>query len=186
MYNRTLSGIICFHNANESVFKPIRIFQSKLLLLPYTSPALLHELGNSPRFGLMRYNIRATEELEAFMKTPLHRFLNRLVEDKRKERYSSQTKLMLRQLHHQTYPPGKTYAYWSIRPYRHILRVLQIPPGIPYDTMYRKSRQAHTRNALEYRPLYHDTSEVLNCRHVPSYKLPICCRQWFSRIRSSR
>lgn len=66
-----------------------------------------------------------------------------------------------------------TYPYRTPRPQPSILNILHSPPGIPYDTMYSKSRQAHTRNTLKHRPLYHHGPVILNRRYM-STLLRLC------------
>lgn len=156
---------------------------SKLFLLARPVCALLHELSKSARLWLMSNCIRPTKSLKSFMEAPLNSFLNRLIEYEREKRHSGQTQLSdLISFLGNASSLANTHSNRSVRPYCRILRILQCSSRIPHDTMYSESRQAHTRYALEYRPLHHYASEILNGRHVPGFKLPFWCRQWLPRI----
>lgn len=64
-----------------------------------------------------------------------------------------------------------THPYRPIRPDSLIPRILQRPSRIPHNTVNRESRQAHTGNTLEHRPLHHDAPKVLDSRDMARLRL---------------
>ena len=72
---------------------------------------------------------------------------------------------------------GSTYTDRSIRPDGCVLCIFQCSSRVPHNAVYCESGQAHTGKALEDRPLYHNTSEVLNGRHMTNFWSNVLCRQ---------
>ena len=108
-----------------------------------------------------------SNQLEGVVERPFHSLLHGLVEHERKERDGHETELHITNKlatsfvtkNHSTYPNRPP------SPQSNVLDILQRPPTIPHNTMYRKSRQAHTRQALKHRPLRRYRPIVLQRRH---------------------
>lgn len=115
----------------------------------------------------------STDAFKGFVKGPFDGRLHRLIEHIWQQRYSSQaelqyefslTKYSKREIQEFTYPNG------SIAPNPSILHILQRPPRISHNRMYRKSRQAHTRNTLEHSPLRHDAPIIFEGRYMTRFE----------------